>query len=793
MIIGILGILKVGGAYVPIDPTYPEERINFILADSGAKILLTTSDLSAKFPDSIDTICLDTAKVEFENSSLDFEKTEISPNDLAYVIYTSGSTGAPKGVLIEHKGLLASTLARNSYYDNTGSVLMIPSFAFDSSVAVIFGALTSGEQLILCKSELIKSPHHIQELLKETETILCVPSYYRFLQEENLLSDSHLLNVILAGENLDQSLVKLHFDKTKNVRLYNEYGPTEGTVWASVAEIHSPQEKVTIGKPIDHTRIFILNKENQLNPINVPGELCISGHGVARGYLNNPELTFEKFVKNPFDKTGKEKMYRTGDLARWLPDGNIEYLGRIDDQVKIRGYRIELGEIESVINKLNGIKESAVILREDISGQKMLVGYVVLGKTIDSELISQKPALLKKELKSILPDYMVPSVIMILESLPLTPNNKIDRKRLPNPELHEISLREPNTELEKLISKIFCDCLKKEKIDINSDFFEIGGHSLMAVKVLSLLEKDLDKKLPLNVIFKYPRIVDLAEYIESKSIHADIENYLVPIKSNGDKPPLFIIHGVGSTNSIYFQLAKHIDNDQPLYGYQPKGMNGFDTPNQSVEEMAAFYISLMIKQFPSGPYNLAGYSFGGFVAFEMARQLKSMGKEVSKLILFDTSAFEDPDKLSLLKKIKLQLGKRLVNIAFAFKEPQGFYEQKSRSFNRKRDYVLIKLKLKAEPETQKDHESIIKVVAKNNVKILKKYKLIPYEGDLHLFKVKNRSFYVEDTQYYGWAPLVRQVHVVNVSGHHDNIFKKPEILKEMAEKIQIVLDEKNQK
>jgi thioesterase domain-containing protein/acyl carrier protein len=484
-------------------------------------------------------------------------------------------------------------------------------------------------------------------------------------------------------------------------------------------------------------------------------------------------------------------MYRTGDLARWLPDGNIEYLGRIDDQVKIRGYRIELGEIESVINKLNGVKESAVILREDNPGQKMLVGYVVLKESSKSEFNIQNPSLLKKELRSILPEYMVPSSIMILESLPLTSNNKIDRKRLPKPQEQKISQREPTTEIEKLISKIWCESLKKEKIDLNADFFEIGGHSLLAVKVLSQIEKELDKKFPLNIIFKYPRIADLSEYIEEESIDDYIGNSLVAIKSNGSKPPLFIIHGVGSTVSIYYTLAKYIENEQPIYGFQPKGLDGVEVPNQSVEEMAAYYISLMIKQYPSGPYCIAGYSFGGYVAFEMARQLKAMGREVSKLILFDTSAYEDSEKLSVLKKIKLELGKRLVNLAFAFKEPQGFYEQKSRSFARKRDFILIKLNLKPKPETQSDHGSIIKVVAKNNVKILKQYKLKPYKGDLHLFKVKNMSFYVEDTKYYGWAPLVNKVHNIHVSGHHDNIFKKPEILKEMAEKIQIVLDEKS--
>uniref|UniRef100_UPI0035938371 alpha/beta fold hydrolase n=1 Tax=Aquiflexum sp. TaxID=1872584 RepID=UPI0035938371 len=529
-----------------------------------------------------------------------------------------------------------------------------------------------------------------------------------------------------------------------------------------------------------------------LNPINVPGELCISGQGVARGYLNNPELTLEKFVKNPFGETGEDIMYRTGDLARWLPDGNIEYLGRIDEQVKLRGYRIELGEVESAINKLKEVKESAVILREDTPGQKRLVGYVVLGDSINSIIHAQKSTSLKKELHSILPEYMIPSSIMILENMPLTSNLKIDKKRLPKPKEQALSHIEPSTEIEKIISKIWCESLKKEKIDINADFFEIGGHSLLAVKVLSLIEKELDKKLPLNVIFKYPRIVDLAEYLEENNFHESSSHSLVSIKPNGSKPPFFIIHGVGSTASIYFQLAKYIEDEQPIYGFEPKGLNGVDTPNNSLEEMAAFYISLMIKQYPSGPYCLAGYSFGGYVAFEMARQLKAMGREVSKLILFDTSAYEDPAKMTLLKKIKLQLGKRLVNLGFAFKEPQGFYEQKSRSFKRKRDHVLIKLKLQAKPETQKDPESIIKVVAKNNVKILEEYKLSRYEGDLHLFKVKNRSDYIEDTEYYGWSPLVKKVIVVNVSGHHDNIFKKPEILKEMAEKIQIVLDEKNQ-
>ncbi|SMD41574.1 Phosphopantetheine attachment site [Aquiflexum balticum DSM 16537] len=792
MIIGILGIIKAGVAYVPIDPTYPEDRINFILRDSGANILLTTSDISEKFPDSIEILCLDTSQLELEKTLFEVEKKEISPNNLAYVIYTSGSTGTPKGVLIEHKGLLASTLARKSYYDKTGAVLMIPSFAFDSSVAVIFGALTSGEQLILCKSELIKSPHHIQELLKDTETILCVPSYYRFLQEENLLSDSKLLNVILAGENLDQSLVKLHFDKIQNVKLFNEYGPTEGTVWASVAQIHSPDENVTIGKPIDFTKIYILNKDNQLNPINVPGELCISGHGVARGYLNKPELNLEKFVKNPFDKTGKEKMYRTGDLARWLPDGNIEYLGRIDDQVKIRGYRIELGEIESVINKLNDIKESAVILREDTPGQKMLVGYVVLKDSTNADFISKKPAILKKELRSILPEYMVPNSIMILENLPLTSNNKIDRKRLPKPEEQKISQREPITEIEKLISKIWCLSLKKEKIDINADFFEIGGNSLLAVKVLSLLEKELDQKIPINIIFKYPRIVDLAEYIEGSSITESIGNSLVHIKPSGNKPPIYIVHGVGCSVTSYYKLAKIMEEEQPILGFQVKGLEGNDEPHQSIEEMASYYVSLMLLNNPRGPYHISGYSFGGYVAFEMAKQILNMGKEVASLVIFDTNAYINMEKTSFNQKVLNGIRKVITELKFFPKYPNYYLNKKLTALNRRIEKQLIRMGFKFENKrVLNERMKIIKKLTHNNHQMLLKYHLVPIKVDMTLFRVEDRDFFLEDEKFYGWKKFVENLQIIQIPGHHDMIFKEKHILNIVSKKLQNVLDEKN--
>jgi thioesterase domain-containing protein/acyl carrier protein len=425
--------------------------------------------------------------------------------------------------------------------------------------------------------------------------------------------------------------------------------------------------------------------------------------------------------------------------------------------------------------------------REYGQGDKRLVGYVVCDGDFDKEFVSTF-------LRSKLPEYMVPALWLQLEKLPLTFSGKIDRKALPDvgsKDMVTANYIEAGSELEKKIAILWQRILGLDRVSIHDDFFSVGGHSLLAVKVISAIEKEIGSKLDINLIFKFPNIFALAKAIENSKQNQEEWTSLVPIKPSGHKPPLFIVHGVGSTVSIYYNLAKYIENEQPIYGFQPKGLDGVEVPNQSVEEMAAYYISLMIKRYPSGPYCIAGYSFGGYVAYEIARQLKAMGREVSKLILFDTSAYEDPEKLSVLKKIKLELGKRIVNLSFAFKEPQGFYQQKRWSFARKRDFVLIKLNLKPKPETQKDHGSIIKVVAQNNAKILKQFKLNPYEGDLHLFKVKNRSFHVEDTKYYGWAPLVNKVHNIHVSGHHDNIFKKPEIIKEMAEKIQKVLDEKS--
>jgi amino acid adenylation domain-containing protein len=326
--------------------------------------------------------------------------------------------------MIEHRNLVASIIARKSYYDSYKSLLLIPSFSFDPSVGAVFGTFLTGGTLILCQDELIKDISFLRKVLRKVQTVLCVPSYYGLLLTEGLVEKSALSRVILGGENLDKQIVSQHYSTTNNIELYNEYGPTENTIWTTVAKIDRGYTHVTIGKPISNTRIYIAGKEGQQNPIGIFGEICIAGDGLARGYLNNDELTSHRFVSNPYTTEPGARMYKTGDLGRWLPDGDLEFIGRVDDQVKIMGYRIELGEVENVLQKCEEVKQAVVLAVEDKEGGKRLAGYVVphRGK-LDPEVLTEY-------LSSRLPQYMIPAMWVEMDQFPLTANGKVDRKAL---------------------------------------------------------------------------------------------------------------------------------------------------------------------------------------------------------------------------------------------------------------------------------------------------------------------------------------------------------------------------
>ncbi|BAY10179.1 non-ribosomal peptide synthetase family protein [Calothrix sp. NIES-2098] len=520
MIVGILGILKAGGAYVPLDPHYPQERLAFMLEDTQISILLTQQHLLPSLPNyNAQTICLDTDWERVAQQSQDNPILTAYPDNLAYVIYTSGSTGKPKGVAIAHRNLVHSTTARISYYQEpVTSFLLLSSFAFDSSVAGIFWTLCCGGTLHLPEEGVQREVLKLIELISQNRIshLLSLPSLYALiLQQAKPEQLNSLRTVIVAGEACPSELIQHHTQLQLETSLFNEYGPTEATVWSSVYHCHSlaTGTQISIGHPIANTQIYILDFHLHPVPIGVTGEIYISGEGIARGYLNQSGITSEKFIPHPFSQKPGIRLYKTGDLGQYLSDGNIEFLGRIDNQVKIRGFRIELGEIEALLNQHLGVQETVVIAREDIPGNKRLVAYIV-PQSKSAATVNE----LRDFLKDKLPEFMLPSAVVLLKELPLGPNGKVDRKALPAPEQVRSDLIgefvPPRTPVEEKLTQIWAEVLKVEKVSIYDNFFELGGHSLLTTQLLAKVKEAFNFDISLRSLLEKPTVSGLAENIE---------------------------------------------------------------------------------------------------------------------------------------------------------------------------------------------------------------------------------------------------------------------------------------
>ncbi|WP_241752459.1 non-ribosomal peptide synthetase, partial [Paenibacillus alvei] len=511
MIVGLLAIMKAGGAYVPIDPGYPLERIRYMLEDSGAQTLILQGHLRDRINYDGTVIDINDAN-NYQEDDLDFASVSNSSN-LAYVIYTSGTTGNPKGVMIEHRSVTNALQWRIRTYELNSSdrVLQLFSFSFDGFVMSAFSSLLSGAGLYLLKEEEAKDPLALHDAIRQSNIthFICVPNLYgALLNVADSESASTLRKVTLAGEAVSSALVAKSKELLPHVELFNEYGPTENSVVTTCASGLEKGQAITIGTPISNARVLILNPSGELQPMQVPGELCIAGVGLARGYLNRPALTDEKFTPHPY--APGERIYRTGDSARWLPDGTIEYLGRIDHQVKIRGFRIELGEIESSLLKIEGVREALAIARQDGNGQQTLCAYMVA----ERELTVNE---LRESLSAELPDYMIPSHFVQMDQFPLTPSGKLDRKALPDPQANIAIGTEyvaPRTPLEEQLVLIWQETLTVEKVGIKDNFFALGGHSLRAAALVSKLHKELNVNVPLRELFRNPTIEELALLIE---------------------------------------------------------------------------------------------------------------------------------------------------------------------------------------------------------------------------------------------------------------------------------------
>ncbi len=653
MVVGLLAILKAGGAYVPLDPTYPKERLAFMLEDSAPVALLTQGRLENLFVDmakDLPVIDLDTDGSRWADQSdanPDRHSEGLTPRHLAYVIYTSGSTGQPKGVMIEHKSLCNLITDVKSRYKITPEdrILQFAAIAFDMSIQDIFGALMLGATLVVRSDEWIVGARKFWALCeKNGVSVITLPTLFwqQLAQDDQTVIPSTVRRITIGGEAVSNKVLAAWFERRRyRPKLLNGYGPTEATIYSTSHEPSADSLRwQSIGCPIINTCIYILDAYHQPVPIGWAGELYIGGAGIARGYLNRPELTAERFVADPFRAETDARMYKTGDLARRLADGNIEFLGRNDFQVKIRGFRIELGDIEAKLAEHPAVHDVAVIAHEDGDGSNRLVAYLLVEENFTSH-VSELRSFLKKKI----PEFMVPSAFVVLDALPITPNGKLDRKALPIPLEGSVSetYSAPRNEIEHKLTNIWKKVLGLKNINIEDNFFNLGGHSLLAVKAIAEINELFNTDLPIGAIYQSPTVEELGIIISSGNRQPSWYS-LVPIQTQGLRPPLFAIHTITLQD-----LPQYLGKDQPLYflryGMAAVGNRSVRLPH--LEDLASHYINEMQQLQPEGPYYLIGFSFGGLIAYEMANQLLANGHKVNLVGLLDTYLTEEKRMLPL--------------------------------------------------------------------------------------------------------------------------------------------------
>jgi amino acid adenylation domain-containing protein len=687
MVVALLGVLKAGASYLPLDPVYPPDRIAFMLHDSATRMVLTQETLLDRLPATeARIVCLDREWRPIADQGSKRVASEVQPSDLAYVIYTSGSMGQPKGVMIEHRSLVnfLESMKREPGLTANDALVAVTTLSFDIAGLELYLPLITGAQLhIASRAEVVDANalHRLMETSKAT-VMQATPATWRMLVESGKTMQQ--IKALCGGEALTRELAIELTERTKE--LWNMYGPTETTIWSSVHRVERVGETpfVELGHPIANTQFHVLDEHKKLVPPGVAGELYIGGDGLARGYLNRPELTAEKFVPNPLSDNPESRLYRTGDRVRRLRDGRLLYIERVDNQVKIRGYRVETGDVEAVLQKHESVKQAVVVAREEkTAGEKRLIAYVV-GKEAQTNALngngngralalvesheqngnghqpgaSATVAMLtagewRKYLREFLPDYMVPSSFVVLDDLPLTPNGKIDRKRLPlltEVESRAEEFQPPSDSLELQLVKIWERVLGLPRVGINDNFFDLGGHSLLAVRLFMEIEQVFEKSLPLAVLFQAPTVEQLATVLREKGWTSSWSS-LVPLRSGGSAPPFFCVHSLGANLVSYRSLAGRMDSDQPFYGLQPAGLDGEGESHARIEEMASHYLKEIRGLQPAGPYLLGGVCLGGTIAFEMAQQLKRSGEEVALLALIDSYR---PGAIDYMPKIHWQ-------------------------------------------------------------------------------------------------------------------------------------------
>jgi thioesterase domain-containing protein/acyl carrier protein len=702
------------------------------------------------------------------------------------VIYTSGSTGKPKGVQIEHQGLLNLVFWHQRAFSLSPAdrATQIAGPAFDAAVWELWPYLTAGASIYIANEETRISPVPLRDwLIASGITITFLPTP---LAESVLSLDwpsNIALRTLLTGGD------KLHNYPSRSLpfKLVNNYGPTENTVVTTSGDVSFMEQSdrtPTIGRPIANTQVYLLDKNLQPVPVGIPGEIYVGGAGLARGYLNHPDQTTLAFIRNPFSNTPSRRLYKTGDLGRYLPDGNIEFLGRLDDQVKIRGFRIELGEIEAVLGQHPVVAETVVVVREDVPGSKRLVAYVVV-----NQLAAPTIPELQHFLKQHLPEYMVPSAFVLLSVLPLTPNGKVDRRALPAPDTFCFSLKasfvSPRDTLELQLVQIWEEVLDVHPVGVRDDFFDLGGHSLLAITLMARIQQKFGKNLPLATLFQGATIENLASSLRQQT-GSPSWSTLIAIQPHGPKRPLFCVHPGGGTVLGYIDLARHLGSEQPFYGLESLGLNEEEKSYARVEDMAAHYIEAMQAVQPQGPYLLAGWCFGGLVAFEMAQQLQAQSQEVSFLGLLDISAgrgaseeLQELDDAAFLVKLVAQD----ISLSLDHLRQLGSDEQLLYVIENVRQLNLIP------PDIGLAQARCLVQILKSHIHAAKAYIPQPYRGRATLFRASEETAADSQDLTLGWEKLATEgVDLHWVPGNHHTMVVEPHV-QVLAKQLRACLDQ----
>lgn len=779
LLAGILGILRAGGAYVPLDPEYPQERIDYILTDSGATLVVHPEELSPTLPSGAHSVLIPTG--DARDTVVDLPTIDRHQN--AYLIYTSGSTGRPKGIAITHDNLARSTDARLRFFEHRpDAFLLLSSFSFDSSVAGIFWCVATGAKLVLSARRAEQDPAGLGRLIRSegvTHTLL-LPSLYQLVLEFADPADlAPLRTVMVAGEACSATLVERHYAVLPGTGLVNEYGPTEGTVWSTAHNIVVADARtgVPIGRPVHGMGHYILDGNQQLLPVGVAGELCLSGKQLAKGYHGRPDLTAATFLPNPFAPA--ERLYRTGDLVRYRKDGVIDFLGRRDQQVKIRGHRIELTEISNVLTGLADVREAVTLARRH-NDEDRLVSYFLPEQKLDGSTKDELTQRLLRVLKQRLPEYMVPSMLLALDEFPRLPNGKIDRRKLPEGEWRVIdhaAYAPPQGKTEETLATLWAKVLRLDQVGRHDNFFEIGGDSLKSIRIIAGAAKAGLTVAP-HQLFNHQTVAELAAALERPAETASEEatyEAAVLLRKGGDKTPLFCLHSGGGHVFFYQQLAQRLDGSRSVYAIQPKGLSGEEDLPQSMPEMAANYIEALRAVQPTGPYLLLGTCFSNALAVEMATQLTAAGQKMMPLLIVDsgTGTYLRPDA-------EFDTGSRVGNLVRMVK--QGRWDKITR---RLRVRGILGYRQVASQLDEQRRNLYGTIGALND--IYAAYEWPTYPGEVIL--IRSTEFAGQpskDHHVTRWRSLAGDVKVYVTEGEHLTMFQEPAV-SGLAEKIDACL------